>query len=58
MSGSVSGIGLGLGIAQTVANNGFQGTLTGVVIGTAHYYREPNSTDRPNIVITDEPKAR
>ncbi|XBH90606.1 hypothetical protein VPH35_082217 [Triticum aestivum] len=35
MSFTYSGIGLGLGIAQTVANGGFRGTLTGVAIGTA-----------------------
>ncbi|KAF7064381.1 hypothetical protein CFC21_070712 [Triticum aestivum] len=35
MSFAYSGIGLGLGIAQTVANGGFGGTLTGVAIGTA-----------------------
>ncbi|TVU26279.1 hypothetical protein EJB05_28818 [Eragrostis curvula] len=33
MSFTYSGIGLGLGVAQTVANGGFKGSLTGVAVG-------------------------
>ncbi|KXG23106.1 amino acid permease 3 [Sorghum bicolor] len=35
MSFTYSGIGIGLAVAQTVANGGFRGTLTGVAVGGA-----------------------